>query len=225
MILILIMTLKTGRSGALILVAIQLKINILDLNSRIFNRIEEGFRSILYQKSDLNLNLKMGFLFTVSKVVIPIAMVSTICLWIATTALITKKISWTDEYSMRELLFSLEANQLAEDQRDKLISNAIGMEILHLMVHMLPFIVMLIGIWCDHFYTIHTTASFSLISMIYDDFDVVNRWHQLWNSDENRAQNTIYVLSHFLHIFCVLASILFSHFILKPYPRKVEDKH
>ena len=167
----------------------------------------------------------MGFLYTLSKVVIPIAILATIGLWIALTAIATKRISWNDKYSVRGLLFNLDANQLSESQRDRLISNAVGMEVLHLLVHMLPFIAMLIGVLCNHYYAVHCMASFSLISLIYDDFDVVNRWNYLLDSTEDRAPNVIYILSHFLHILTVFAAILFSHFILRPKQESNRNKN
>ena len=158
----------------------------------------------------------MGFLFKFTKVVISLAAIFTIVLWIALTVMVTYKIKWNDKNRnemTREVLYSLDANQLGETQKDQLISNAIGVEVLHLLFHCLPCIGLIVGIWSQHFYTIHTMASFSLISLVYDNFDVVNRWYYLNHSDVKMAHNIVYLLSHFFHLFCVFSSMLFAFFV------------
>ncbi len=146
----------------------------------------------------------MGFFFILIKILIPMTMITTIGLWITQTVMITNKIQWNNKDSMREVLYSREINQMSESEKDELIKNAVGMEVLHLMVHIIPFIVCIIGILCNHYYTIHCGATFSLIPWVFDDFDVVNRWNKLLQTYRagDHPENLIYIISHFFHSMC-----------------------
>jgi len=157
----------------------------------------------------------MGFFYTLTKIFIPMAMITTIGLWITQTAMITKKISWNDVFTMREVLYSMEANRMSETLKEQLIKNAVGMEVLHLLIHVVPFVACIVGIICDHYYTIHCMATFSMIPWVFDDFDVVNRWSKLLNPSQEKDYhlNFIYVLSHFFHTFCAVITIIFSYVV------------
>ncbi len=157
----------------------------------------------------------MGFFFTLTKILIPIGMITTIGLWITQTVMIAGKIQWNKKDSMREVLYSREMNQMSESEKDQLINNAIGMEVLHLLVHVIPFIVCIIGIVCNHYYTIHCGATFSFIPWVFDDFDVVNRWNKLLETGKagDHPENLIYIISHFFHSICAIVAIIFAHIV------------
>ncbi len=152
--------------------------------------------------------------FVLTKILVLKAVITTICLWITQTVIITNKIELNNKDSMREV-YSREINQMSESEKDELIKNAVGMEVLHLMVHVIPLIVCIIGIICNHYYTIRCGATLSFIPWVFGDFDVVNRWSKLLQEYKagDHPENLIYIMSHFFHSICAIVTVIFVHIV------------
>lgn len=149
-----------------------------------------------------------------------ICMFATVCLWIVRCCVVSAKVKDVDmgnQTHIRQIMYGLDVNKLpmnsTQEELTLALRSANAIAVMQMLMRVLPFIVCMIGLLMQNYFTLHTGILISLISLFVDNFDIYNRWNELIHPDvgfDFGSNNNVYVISHLLHLMGASLAVIFS---------------